>query len=125
MADPFDVTRLPSADLPRSVSPPMPRLGEKFLRGPIPWAWIEAASRLPGKALHAGLMIWREAGCTNRRTVSINLARLTSLGMSEKTARRAIQSLELAGLVTVDRPPGCGLRVTLVYPLDGHQPGSC
>jgi DNA-binding GntR family transcriptional regulator len=57
-----------------------------------------------------------EAGCRNRRAVAVSLARLARLGMSEKTARRAVQALERAGLVTVDRAPGRGLLVTLADP---------
>jgi hypothetical protein len=111
--DPFDTTRLPAEAHKPPLTPPRPRPGGKFLRGPVPWEWIEVAARLPGKALAAGLVIWKEAGCRNRRTVTVSLSVLIRLGMSRNTARRAMQSLEKAGLVTIHRAPGRGLFVTL------------
>ena len=116
MADPFDPARLPAASLPAPRTPPRPRPGEKFLKGPVPWGWVEAAVGLPGRALAVGLAVWMEAGCRNRRAVAVSLSRLARLGMTEKAARRAVQALERAGLVTVDRAPGRGLVVTLAHP---------
>ena len=34
----------------------------KFLKGPIPLYWLIAASKLPGKALAVGVVIWFRAG---------------------------------------------------------------
>jgi hypothetical protein len=117
MDDPFDPSRLghPPDDLsaPPSSRPPRHRAGEKFLKGPIPWGWVQAAAALPGKALAVGVAVWFEAGCRNARSVPITLARLTRLGMSRDAASRAVRRLESAGLVAVDRPRGRGLVVTL------------
>ena len=33
------------------------RVDGLFLKGPIPWAWLGAAVRLPGRALHVALWI--------------------------------------------------------------------
>jgi len=43
---------------------PLPRhkLGEKFLKGPIPWDWISRAAKQPGKAVHVALVLWFLAG---------------------------------------------------------------
>ena len=30
----------------------------KFLKGPIPWQWLEVAANLPGKSLHVAIVIW-------------------------------------------------------------------
>jgi hypothetical protein len=117
--DPFDPAslRLPPGAvplvLPKQARPPRHRPGEWFLRGPVPWPWLEAAARLPGKALALGLCLWREAGRRRCRTVKLCLAR-TGLGVSEYAARRALRSLEAAGLVAVLRQPGRGLEVTLL-----------
>ena len=51
--------------------PPRHRVGEKFLKGPIPYAWLSRASELQGKTLHVGLAIWFLAGVTNSRTVKL------------------------------------------------------
>lgn len=68
---------------------------------------------LPGKTLEVGLAIWFEVGCKNTRSVAVTLARLARLGMTAKTARRACQELERAGLISVARSPGRALAITL------------
>ena len=69
MSEPFDFTRVEPAPatIPtgREKQPPRHKPGEKFLKGPIPWPWIESAGALPGKALAIGLAVWRKAGCRN------------------------------------------------------------
>jgi hypothetical protein len=116
--DPFDpasLRLLPGAVAPAPVKqarPPQHRPGEWFLRGPVPWPWLEVAARLPGKALALSLCLWREAGYRRSRTVKLSLAR-AGLGVRGTTARRALRALETAGLVTVLRLPGHGLEVTL------------
>jgi hypothetical protein len=107
---------------PSSASPPTTpggrsprhRLGESFLKGPIPWAWIDRAGRLPGKALAVGLVLWFRAGIRKDRTVRLCQARVDSLGLGEGTTRRGIRELERAGLISVRRSPGRGLEVTLL-----------
>jgi len=90
------------------------RLKEPFLKGPIPWAWIDRAGRLPGQALKVGLVLWQKAGYTGKGTIRICLARMRSLGLSEASARRGIKNLEKAGLIKIQRKPGRGLLVTLL-----------
>lgn len=111
--DPFDCTRLhtdtPSA--PANCKPPRHKPGEHFLKGPIPWRWLERAGELPGKALVVALVVWREAGCRNAATVPLNLS---GLRVPRRTAQRALRTLELSGLVAVEhrngRPPLVTLR---------------
>jgi hypothetical protein len=126
--DPFDPASLalpggaaPPAP-PKPASPPRHRPGEWFLRGPVPWPWLEIAARLPGKALALALCLWREAGRRRRRTVPLSLTR-AGLGVNEQAARRALRSLETAGLVEVLRRPGRGLEVSLLEaPRQGLAP---
>ncbi|HZT83464.1 MAG TPA: hypothetical protein VFA26_24755 [Gemmataceae bacterium] len=119
--DPFDVAalRLPAVDLdalrkrpPRGL--PRHRQGEKFLKGPVPWAWLERAGRLPGRALLVGLLLWREAGCRKGRTVTFCLTHAREWGCDHQTFRRGLRALAGAGLVTVHRRPGRALSVTLL-----------
>jgi hypothetical protein len=107
--------------LPRSMTAPMPppnrpprhRQGERFLKGPIPWPWLELAGRLPGKALHVALALWQQAGLAKRRKVRFGLTRLQPMGIGLQAARRGLRNLERAGLVTIRRNPGRTLEVTL------------
>jgi hypothetical protein len=124
--DPFDIDSLrlkgtAGASFPRppaTVKPPRHGPGEWFLRGPVPWAWLEQAARLPGKALALSLVLWREAGRKNRREVRLSLARVC-LGVSEQAARRALRQLAGAGLVFVRRLQGRSLEVTINDGSDG------
>jgi hypothetical protein len=97
-----------------SGRPPRHRLGEKFLKGPIPWAWLERAYPLPGKALHVALWLWREAGCRRSRRVPLCLSGELAPGLNRQSARRGLRQLVVAGLVSVRRTPGRGLEVTLL-----------
>jgi hypothetical protein len=116
--DPFDPSslRLPAGAVPprpKPARPPQHRPGEWFLRGPVPWTWLKTAARLPGKALALSLCLWREAGRRRGRTVKLCLTRV-GLGVKEAAARRALRSLESAGLVTILWKPGRGLEVTIL-----------
>jgi hypothetical protein len=120
--DPFDPNNLRlnestlpmPAEAPRHpAKPPRHRPGEWFLRGPVPWPWLEVAARLPGQALALSLCLWREAGRRKGRTVRLCLGHV-GLGLSEQAARRALRAMERAQLVSVVREPGRGLAVTLL-----------
>jgi hypothetical protein len=61
----------------------------RFLKGPIPWPWIEAAARLPGKALAVGLVLWREAGMDGSGSVKLTTAKLAGLDLDRAGKARA------------------------------------
>jgi hypothetical protein len=103
--------------------PPRHRMGEEFLKGPIPWVWLRRAMALPGKAMSIAMLLWKEAGIRNRRTVKINLSALAGLGLTRASARRGLQSLASAKLVTVTHRPGQALEVTLLDTLAENADG--
>ncbi len=113
MSDPFDLSKLtaPPAPVRARTRPPRHRPGEKFLKGPVPWRWIETAAGLPGKALAVGLAAWHEAGCRKCSTVPLNLSRLA---VPRRTAHRGLCELARVGLVSVDRRKGRPPLVTLL-----------
>ena len=115
MVNPFDPSRLEPAPVNLLTGaekrPPRHGPGEKFLKGPIPWRWLELASALPGKALVVGLAIWKEAGCRNERTVPLNLS---NQRMPRRTAQRGLQALAGAELVSVEHRDGRPPLVTLL-----------
>ena len=112
---------VPSAGARRLV--PHHRKGERFLKGPIPWAWLAAAGRASGQGLHVALVLWLESGMKRSATVPLAHARLAELGVTRFAAARGLKALETAGLVSVERRPGCSPRVTIsampVPPADG------
>jgi hypothetical protein len=105
------------------LEPPRHRPGEPFIKGPIPFAWISAACRLPGAGLsvamtyrfHAGRFRFRYG----RRWDLSAIAR--GLRISEDSTRRGLHAAELAGLLAASREPGCKLMVS-VLDLPGAGP---
>jgi hypothetical protein len=91
-----------------------PRTYKRFLKGPIPEAWLIRAMVLPGKALAVGLLLWLEHGITGRWTVRFCQDRYAARGISWRTAHRGIKELEQAGLIEVSSRPGSGLDVTIL-----------
>jgi hypothetical protein len=88
------------------------RPSEPYFLGPVPIRWLEQAGQLPGKALHVGLFLWHKSRLSKRQSVKISLGRM-GFGVSEQAARRGLRALEKAGLIAVQRQPGCALQVNL------------
>ncbi len=114
---PFDGKRMRVRATPKAVRrtpPPRHVKGEGFLKGPVPLAWLEAAARLPGKSLHAGIALWYAAGLL--RSASIPLSNLSGLrcGCDRNAKYRALAWLEGAGLVKVERKLGKSPVVTIL-----------
>jgi hypothetical protein len=106
---PLDALAARPSKLPRH------RPGEAFLKGPIPMAWLALAARLPGRALHTGLVLWYWAGITKRRVVAPSLSRAErEFGVSRTALARGLAALEHADLVSVDRRAGRKPVVTLL-----------
>jgi hypothetical protein len=72
------------------------RLADRYLKGPVPWAWIAAAYQLRGKSLVVGLCIWRMSGATKSRTICLGNDELESLGVDRA-----------AKIARSRRPGGC------------------
>jgi hypothetical protein len=89
-----------------------------YLKGPVPWGWLQSASRLGGKALAVGVAIWRLSGIKKAPTVKLSLSTL-DMGFDRSNASRALVALERAGLVTVVRAPGCSPLITIIDVEDG------
>lgn len=85
-----------------------------FLRGPIPVAWLEKAGKLPGKALHIGISLWFLRGVTKSDTFPFNQNRQERYGVKRDAARRGMNALLNAGLITMKAMPGRRLLVTIV-----------
>lgn len=100
--------------------PPRHRPGQKFLKGPIPWDWLDRAGRLPGRALAVGLVLWQRAGVQRSRTVRLCQASVAEMGLNEDAVRRGIRRLEGERLIEVARMAGRGLEVTILE-VEGHS----
>ena len=85
-----------------------------FLRRKIPWSWLYAAGRLPGKALHVGLLLWDETMRTNCRNVYLDLNKARPFGIHKDTVRRALAQLRKAGLIHITLRPGKPSEIILI-----------
>ena len=113
-----DALRAPEQDLEALRKrlrhrPPRHRKGEAFLRGPIPWTWLERTFSLPGKATAVALVLWKEAGCEKSRTVRFSIAGAKKKNIHPDAAKRGLRQLVKHGFVSVTLRPGCVLEVTL------------
>ncbi len=98
---------------------PRHKPGEKFLKGPVPLAWLAHAGQLPGKSLHVGIVLWFFAGLKHTRTVALPSATLALFSVNRNAKYRALKALQQANLIEVERHPGSNPRVTL---LDAKEP---
>jgi hypothetical protein len=119
--DPFDLIFLHSppemiGTLAPKRQPPRHRPGNAFIKGPIAYAWIASACRLPGVGLHVAiayrLHAKRFALSRGRHWGVADTAK--GLQVSDKSVRRALHAAELAGLLSVSREPGCKLAVSVL-----------
>jgi hypothetical protein len=97
-----------------SSETPRPPEGDSFLKGPIPLSWLAAAARLPGRSLHVGLAIWCAAGRQRTHQVTLPNIDAGTFGLSRNTKYRALQWLEGAGLISVERKIGRAPIVTVL-----------
>jgi hypothetical protein len=86
----------------------------RFLKGPIPWRWIEVAAAQPGRALEVGLCIWRLAGAMKSDTIKLGNREVARLGVDRYAKSRALAHLKRAGLIEVESRPGRLPMVTII-----------
>ena len=88
-----------------------------FLRGPLPVDWLARASALGKAAMFVGLECWYRAGLAGSLVLRLNLSQLAvAPKLARSSARRGLQHLERAGLVSVARPVGQRLLVAIKVP---------
>jgi hypothetical protein len=98
---------------------------DRYLRGPVPLAWLQAAARLPGQALQVGLALWFLVGVTKSATVPLTSVQLAGFGVDRSTKRRALIALAGAGLITMDQVSGRNPVITVItdFPPSADAPG--
>ncbi len=124
----LDRLRLPAelvGNLASRKRPSRHRSGDPFIKGPIPYAWIASACRLPGAGLHVAMAFRFYRGRfrfkpRGRRWSLPDVAE--GLRISDNSARRGLHAAELAGLLAVEREPGRKLVVN-VLDLPGPESG--
>ena len=111
----------PRSKRSRCDVPARANLSQGFVKGPIPLPWLKTAARLPGKSMHAGIALWYVAGLTRSRVVPLSNIAGQRFGLDRNAKYRALQWLEGAGLVAVERKLGRAPLVTILEPEGGHD----
>jgi hypothetical protein len=114
--DDLEAFRLKREGHPRPLKshrPPRHKPGEWFVKGPIPGRWLVQASKASGRALRAGMVLWYLAGVKKSRTVKPTWEVWQQFALSPDAGRRGLAALEQAGLIEVERAPGCCPVVTI------------
>ena len=78
----------------------------KFIKGPIPFDWLQSANSLPGKAGHVGVALWFLSGVKQSKIVKVTSEAETLAGCVRQTFAKGLSELEKAGLISVRRNPG-------------------
>jgi len=80
----------------------------------IPLSWAMKATSLKGKSAAVGMVLWYHMGVTKNRTVTLSNEKLKPWGIHRLAARRALEWLQEAGLVGVERSGNKSPRVTIL-----------
>jgi hypothetical protein len=116
---PIDLARIrigPRAASAAKERLPRPQAGRYYLKGPIPLDWLSAAARLPGKSLHVGLALWFMGGLHKSRVITLSNISSLRFGLDRNSKYRALDWLEQANLVAVERKLGRAPLVTILEP---------
>jgi hypothetical protein len=108
--------------------------GKQFVRGPIPMAWLEIATKVPGKAMNVALLLWFRRGFNPASTepITVTPTLLARFGLSPKAGAAAVRRLMKAGLITAEfgrgRCPRVWLEATnesVAVPAGSKTKGNC
>jgi hypothetical protein len=111
---------LPEGDGRGDDPPPTQRRGRDaraFVAGPLYWDELKRVAALPGQTLHLWLILKHRLRLARLSTgpVSVNLHGVKEeYGLERQAARRALQVLERASLIRVERRPNHNPLVTLL-----------
>ncbi len=84
-----------------------------FIKGPIPFDWMQNAASLPGKTLAIALSLWYLKGLKGALTFSVTSKAVGLADCSRQAYSRGLNSLVLAGLIEVDQQAGRRPVITL------------
>ena len=81
---------------------------------PMPLEWFRLACRLPGKAAALAVVIWHLARLRKSDTLVLTQTSLDEFGISRQAKYRALERLEAAGLIAVQRRDKKNPQVTVL-----------
>jgi hypothetical protein len=115
----FDWSQIPDYQVPakRVELPSVRRKRAGRFIPPIPLAWYQRACQLPGKASVMASVLWYLCRIKKSKTFVLAQSRLNEFGLTRQAKYRALDSLEAAGLISVERRPKKSPIVTILDPL--------
>jgi hypothetical protein len=102
---------------PKREKAPRHKKGERFLCGPIPMSWLNAACKASGRGsgVKVALALWYESGLNlHARIVKLRSSVLRAMGANRHAGYRGLEALEKAGLVSIERRSGHNPVVTIL-----------
>jgi hypothetical protein len=90
------------------------RSSAKFIKGPIPFSWLQSASQSFGSGANVGIAIWFLVGVRKSRTVKISKEAIDLSGCTRQTFYKTLQQLEQIGLIAVRRKFGQRPTITIL-----------
>jgi hypothetical protein len=88
------------------------RTAGRFLKGPIPMAWIAAADK--AGALMVGMCICYLKGLNKSATFKVSNMALAPWGVNRERKARGLRKLAAAGLIALEGRPNASPRVTVL-----------
>ena len=112
----FDWSQIPDFQIP-SRRLELQTAGKRKARHfipPIPLGWFQRACQLPGKAPVLASVLWYLHRLKKSKPFALAQARLDGFGITRQAKYRALEALEAAGLVSVERRPKKSPIVTIL-----------
>jgi hypothetical protein len=88
------------------------RVAGRFLKGPIPMAWIAAADR--AGALMVGMCLWHLKGLNKTETFKVSNVALAPWGVNRERKARGLRKLAAASLIALVGRPNASPMVTIL-----------
>ena len=119
--NPWDPSHLQLTPSDVKAFPPAVRKGRqvthiknKFIKGPVDFAWLSSAQKLGVTTLWLGICLWFLRGLKGSDSFLVSNMVAQEWGLLPDAKSRALRKLEMTGLITVERRGKRSPRVTLV-----------
>jgi hypothetical protein len=89
----------------------------RFIRGPIPFEWMQNANALPGKAGAVSLALWFLSGVKSSMTFAVSAEAEALAACSRQAFSRGLNALAAEGLILIRRKAGARPIITICGPV--------
>lgn len=86
----------------------------KFVKGPIPFKWIQTASLLGANEARFAWLLWFMYGVNKGASFTVSNSRAEGFGIERRQKYRALSSLKKAGLISIDYRLGTAQKITVI-----------